>query len=118
RVRPDFADFQRVARVELEQRIPGFAAEDAPMAVQYNGATPLALPAGLFSTADLLLEDRLVDDPGTAKPQVNLGTSVQRVRPGNPMVVECWDGQARRYRARQVVLSAGTIESAKIALLS
>jgi len=118
RVRPDFADFQRVARVELEQRIPGFAAEDAPMAVQYNGATPLALPAGLFSTADLLLEDRLVDDPGTAKPQVNLGTSVQRVRPGNPMIVECWDGQARRYRARKVVLSAGTIESAKIALLS
>jgi choline dehydrogenase-like flavoprotein len=114
RVRPDFAEFQRLARTELEQRIPGFAAEDAPMAVQYNGATPLALPAGLFSTADLLLEDRLVY--GT--PQVNLGTSVQRVRPGAPMTVECWDGQQREYRAEKVVLCAGTIESAKIALLS
>ncbi|MCF7551452.1 GMC oxidoreductase [Pseudonocardia sp. WMMC193] len=118
RARPDFADFQRVARVELEQRMPGFVAEDAPLAVQYNGATPLALPAGLFSTADLLLEDSLVDDPGRTRPQVHLETAVQRVRPGTPMVVECWDGQPREYRAEQVVLSAGTIESAKIALAS
>jgi choline dehydrogenase-like flavoprotein len=118
RVLPDFADFQRTARVEIERRMPGFAAEDAPLAVQYNAATPLALPAGLFSTADLLLEDRLVDDPGTTKPQVNLGAAVQRVVPGTPMEVRCWDGRPRTYRARTVVLCAGTIESAKIALLS
>ena len=34
------------------------------MAVQYSGATKQSIPAGLFSTADLLMEDRLLDDPG------------------------------------------------------
>lgn len=47
--------------------------------MQYQRYTPLAIPGGLFSIADLLTEDRLVDDPGRQIPTINLNHAVQRV---------------------------------------
>lgn len=103
--------------------LPGFEHFDAPVAVQYQGYTPLAIPGGMFSTTDLLTEDRLVDDPGRRKLTVNLNHAVQNVVTEGTRVVgvDVYDllaRQQRTYRANTVVLGAGTIESAKIALLS
>ena len=125
-VAPDADPYQAAGRAALAAAMPGFTAEDARMAVQYEGATELSLGAGLFSTADLLMQDRLLDDPGHVLPTVNLNTAVWRVNvdPANPARVTgvtAWDllGQRERtFAANQVVLSAGTIESAKIALQS
>ncbi len=59
--------FQAQTRTTLEAALPGYVAEDAGVAVQYAGVKRLSIPAGLFSTADLLLEDRLVADPGPGR---------------------------------------------------
>lgn len=125
-VPPDPDAFQASSRAALQTAMPGFLAEDAKMAVQYEGATELSIGAGLFSTADLLMQDRLLDNPGHVLPTVNLNFAVWRVdkdpaNPGRIAGVTGWDLLGRRERsfvARQVVLSAGTIESAKIALQS
>src|SRR5262249_50358209 len=116
--------YQNKSRENLRNLIPGFTATDAVMAVQYTGATPLSIPAGLSSPADLLMEDRLVDDPGYRRPTINLNTAAWSIttdpsRPTHATGVLAWDMLAQRqrtYRARTVVLAAGTIESAKIAL--
>ncbi|WP_433383255.1 GMC oxidoreductase [Actinoplanes sp. CA-142083] len=86
--------------------------------MQYEGYTPLSIPGGMFSTADLLTEDRLLGSPA-----INLNHAVQRVLADGTRAtgVECYDllaRQQRTYRADKVVLCAGTIESAKIALQS
>jgi hypothetical protein len=100
----------------------------APVAVEYTGATEWSVPAGIFSTADLLLEDALVEGAqGGREPlTVNLSHAVWDVTldPNNNKRVtgvRCYDlldKQPRTYKAKAVVLSAGTLESAKIALNS
>jgi choline dehydrogenase-like flavoprotein len=128
-VPPQDTAYQDQARAVLGHEITGYTAMDAPMAVEYIGPTRLSVPAGFFSTADLLMEDRLVDDPqwqGRKPPTVNLNQAVWQVLPdgNNPRRVTgvlCYDllaQETRKYRADTVVLSAGTIESAKIALQS
>src|SRR6516162_4956465 len=96
------------------------------------GATNWSIPGGIFSTADLLLEDMLADEPPNLNPTsrnpltINLNHAVWTVttNPSNPAQVtgvQCFDLLAqkqRTYQAKAVVLSAGTIESAKIALQS
>ena len=115
--------YQEDTKRELRRLLPDFDHLDAPVAAQYEGYTPMAVPGGMFSTADLLTEDRLVVDPGRPVPTVNLNHAVQQVlTDGSRAVgVRCYDLLNRRqrdYRADAVVLCAGTIESAKIALLS
>ena len=115
--------FQQDVKQQLSVLLPEYDHLDAPVAVQYEGYTPLSIPGGMFSTADLLSEDRLVDDPGARMPTINLNHAVQRVlhTGGRVTGVDCYDLLGRRqrqYRADKVVLSAGTIESAKIALQS
>lgn len=100
----------------------------APVAVEYTGATEWSVPAGIFSTADLLLEDALVEGAqGSRQPlTVNLNHAVWNVTfdPTNNQRVtgvtchDLLDKQPRTYKAKAVVLSAGTLESAKIALNS
>ena len=115
--------YQEDTKRILRQLLPDFDHLDAPVAAQYQGYTPLAIPGGMFSTADLLIEDRLVVDPGRPVPTVNLNHAVQQVLTDGARAVgvRCYDllnRHQRDYRANAVVLSAGTIESAKIALLS
>ncbi|MEU9479908.1 GMC oxidoreductase [Streptomyces sp. NPDC048191] len=128
-VPPQVTDYQNEARTALGDMVAGYEALDAPVAVQYIGPTHLALPTGFFSTADLLMEDRLVDDPSWADrrpPTVNLNQAVCQVLvdagdPRRVTGVRCYDllaQQRREYRAETVVLAAGTMESAKIALQS
>jgi choline dehydrogenase-like flavoprotein len=98
------------------------------VAVQYEGHREWSIPGGIFSTADLLLENRLIDDPGPGRrrPQINLNFAVWTVttdanQPDHATGVIGWDLLAqkqRAFRGKIVVLSAGTLESAKIALQS
>jgi GMC oxidoreductase len=126
RVAPAPSDYQTASRTALQNIFAGYDAEDAAMAVQYRGFTNWSLPTGLFSTADLLMEDRLADDPATPKPTVNLDIAVWRVDfdPADPtkaVGITGWDLIAQKQRsfsARTTVLCAGTIETAKIALQS
>ena len=123
---PDATAYQAASRTFLEGALPGYSAQDGAVAVQYEGATRWSLPAGFYSTADLLMEDRLVADPAHPVPTVNLNFAVWRVDldpadAGRAVGVTGWDllGQVQRsFRAKKVVLSAGTIETAKIALQS
>jgi choline dehydrogenase-like flavoprotein len=125
--------YQNQSRQFLQQTLgPGFLVSDAPVAVQYRGFTNLSLAGGMWSSADLLLEDRLLDASKAApdwkrnSPTINLNHAVWNVTldpAGGRRVtgVRCRDllaGETRTYQAKNVVLSAGTLESAKIALNS
>jgi len=128
---PDSA-FQVSSRAYLDSLVPGWNAVDGPVAIQYLGATNWSIPAGIFSSADLLLEDVLVQEPQQLNPPgrvpltVNLNHAVWTVAvdPNDATRVtgvRCFDllaQEQRTYQAAAVVLSAGTIESAKIALQS
>ena len=128
KIDPDASAYQDQSRTFLQNALPGYQAGDAPVAVQYQGARRLAIPAGLFSTADLIMEDRLIDDPGMGRtrPQVNLNFAVHSVitdptDPNRVTGVTGFDLLGRRQRdfvGKTVVLAAGTLESAKIALQS
>ena len=116
--------FQQNVKSALTTTLPDFVHYDAPVAVrQVNPASGTIAP-GLFSTADLLTESRLTDDPaGNQKLTINLNHAViQLEQAGNHITnVVCHDllvNKQRRYTARYVVLAAGCVESAKLALLS
>lgn len=113
----------RVMR-SLEQALPDFNVEDAPVAVQYSNGNTSTIPTGMFSTADLLMEAMLTNGPtGDDNLVINLNHVVNRIEPeqnGEARVV-AYDLIAkmnRTYRAKAVVLAAGTVESAKIAQIS
>jgi choline dehydrogenase-like flavoprotein len=123
--KPPPSTFQQRSKTFLEQTIKGFQAEDAPMAIQYVPPAPWMIPAGLFSTVDLLLEDALRLEPPAPlrRPTVNVNHAVRSVTLEGTRAtgVRCYDmldGVERNYKGGAVVLCAGTIESAKIALLS
>jgi hypothetical protein len=126
RVPPQPTAFQDASRQQIDNLFPGYDAEDAGVAVQYSGATKQSIPAGLFSTADLLMEDRLLAAPGYQPATVNLNFAVWSVTtdPNNPAKVTGvtgWDllgNRQRTFVGDKVVICAGTLESAKIALQS
>jgi hypothetical protein len=112
---------QQIKRT-LRTQFPDFNHFDAPMAVQYSNGS--LIPNGMFSTADLLMESMLTDDPaGNQNLSVNLNHAVVELRTSGTSVtsVVAYDLIAQTYRtyqAKAVVLAAGTVESAKIAQLS
>lgn len=116
--------FQARVKALLQDELPGYTHFDAPMAVQYQGYTPSVIPAGMFSTADLLLQHALIrDEAHPARLTVNLNHFVtELVTDGQRVVGVVADDRTshtvRTFRARNVILCAGTIESAKIALRS
>ena len=126
RVPPSTSAFQQQSVAFLGGALPGYSAQDASVAVQYSGASRWSIPAGLFSTADLLMEDRLLEDDTPARLPINLNFAVWETigdpnDPARVIGVRGWDllaGRPREFRAKTVVLSAGTLESAKIALRS
>lgn len=112
---------QQVKR-SLRTQFPDFNHFDAPMAVQYSNGS--LIPNGMFSTADLLMESKLTDNPaGDDNLSINLNHAVVELQTTGTSVtgVVAFDLIAQKYRTYQsktVVLSAGTIESTKIAQLS
>lgn len=124
RVAPSGSAYQEGIKRVLNAALPDFVHLDAPMAVAYSGATPWTIPTGMFSTADVLMEDRLLVDPGRAgRLTINLNHPAQLVvtEGGRATGVVCTDlagDQQRTFRGRSIVLACGTMESAKIALQS
>jgi choline dehydrogenase-like flavoprotein len=133
KVPPPDSPYQDKSRQFLSENLgSGFDVMDAPTAVQYRGYTDLSLAGGMWSSADLLLEDQLLDAgkaaPGWKRvaPAINLNHAAWKVNvdPNNNRHVEgvrCHDllaDEIRDYRAKYVVLAAGTLESTKIALNS
>jgi choline dehydrogenase-like flavoprotein len=120
---PPSSYHQRVKQF-LRNQFPEFNHFDAPLAVQYSNGSLATIPTGMFSTADLLMESRLTAGPqGNQLLSINLNHAVTRLETAGQQVsaVVAYDliaNQERTYHAKFVVLAAGTIESAKIALLS
>ena len=116
--------FQGRMRTFLRNQLPDYVVQTAPMAIQHTDAELRAVPAGVFSTADLLMESRLVDDStGARNLTINLNHAVTRIEHNGHRATAVFAhdliaDQQRRFTADRVVLAAGTIESAKIALLS
>ncbi|MGO9753228.1 MAG: GMC oxidoreductase [Solirubrobacteraceae bacterium] len=122
---PPTRAFQTHSTAFLDATIAGFDAADAPMGIQYVAPAHWMEPVGLFSTADLLLEDYMRSGAPAPDRQltVNLNHAVWTVTTNGSKAtgVHCYDllDQAERvYTGNVVVLAAGTIESAKIALQS
>ncbi|MBF2028908.1 MAG: GMC family oxidoreductase [Oscillatoriales cyanobacterium C42_A2020_001] len=114
---------QEVKR-SLREALPEFNHLDAPVAVQYANGNLSTIPTGMFSTADLLMEAMLTNGPsGNQTLAINLNHVVTQIQTNGDNVtgVTAYDLIAKKYRtyrAKAVVLAAGTIESTKIAQLS
>ncbi|MFF9773905.1 GMC oxidoreductase [Streptomyces sp. NPDC013978] len=123
---PVASAYQEETKRLMTAALPDFEHLDAPVAVQYQGHTSASMPGGMFSTADLLLESLLVQDdtPPPGRITVNLNHAVVEVLTDGDRTatgVRCFDllnWRERRYKGRNIVLAAGTIESAKLALRS
>ncbi|MFO0555752.1 MAG: GMC oxidoreductase [Polyangiaceae bacterium] len=122
---PPPSNYQQQVKSFLRQLLPDYDHFDAPMAVRQLNPAQGTLAPGLFSTADLLTEGRLSIDPtNLGRTTINLNHAVTRLLTGpdgTVTAVEAHDlvaNKLRTYRARYVVLAAGTIESAKLAQLS
>jgi len=116
--------YHQQAKRSLRRAEPDYNYFDAPLAVQYGNGNLGTIPVGMFSTADLLMESRLTNSPqGNQRLTVNLNHAVTNLVQDNGRItgVIAYDLIANKYRTYQantVVLSAGTIESAKLAMLS
>ena len=113
--------FQKDIKRTLKQILPDFEHVDASLAVQYSGLTSTAIASGLYSTADVLLESRLTQGAGgNDHLTVNLNHRVVGLEENGATVTavvaqDLVAGVTRRYRARHVVLAAGTLETPRIA---
>lgn len=108
----------------FRNQFPAYGYFDAPLALQATTLDRGTIPAGMFSTADLLMESRLTDDrTGKHHLTINLNHPVVRLETANGAIkrVVAHDLIAdteRSFQGKHVVLAAGTIESAKIAQMS
>lgn len=118
---PTPSKFQKDTKTRLKQILPEFDHIDASMAVQYAASTPALIATGLYSTADVLVESRLTQGAaGRDHLAVNLNHRVVGLEADGPrittvVVEDLIADVTRRYRARHVVLAAGTLETPRIA---
>lgn len=118
------SEYQRQVRSTLNRQFAEHIVTGAPMALQHGNPLLNTIGAGVFSTADLLMESRLTGGPsGNQNLTVNLNHAVVGIETdGNQATAvvthDLIADTQRTYRGRAVVLAAGTVESAKLALLS
>lgn len=122
---PPPSAYQQQVKTWLSGQLPLHHHFDAPVAVRQLNPAEGTLASGMFSTADLLTEGRLSSDPaGLGKCTINLNhavTALELDATRRVTGVIAWDliaEKARTYRGKYVVMSAGTVESAKIAQMS
>lgn len=122
---PPPSAFQTQVKTWLGNTFNAYDHFDAPVAVRQVNDGRGTLAPGVFSTADLLTEGRISIDPGNlGKCTINLNHAVTQLHKdaaGKITSVEAFDlisNKVRQYKARFVILAAGTVESAKIAQLS
>lgn len=108
----------------LRPVLPEYVVQTAPMAIQHTDPIRRGVPGGVFSTADLLMESRLTGSGvGAEHLTINLNHAVVNIETaaGNATGVVAYDliaDKVRTYKGRAIVIAAGTVESAKLALLS
>ncbi|MCB0225758.1 MAG: GMC family oxidoreductase [Anaerolineae bacterium] len=118
------SDYQTQVLRYFERNFRDFVALTAPMSNETTNRLQNNVAAGIFSTADLLMESRLTGGQfGAQNLTINLNHAVTELLWEGDKVtgVVAYDliaDKSRTYRSQMVVLSAGTIESAKIAQLS
>lgn len=118
------SDYQKQVRTFLRNTVSDFLVRTAPMAVQHTNPELRAVPAGVFSTADLIMESRLVDDrTGARNLTVNLNHAAVAIEHdgAHAAAVIAHDliaDRRRRFTADTIVMACGTVESAKLAQLS
>ena len=116
--------YHQLVKREIRNFLPDYNHFDAPVAVQYSNGNLGTIPVGMFSTADLLMESRLTNSPkGNQNLTVNLNHAVVELEKTEDRIsgVTAYDliaNKHRTYKGKVVVLCAGTVESAKLALLS
>ena len=118
------SNYHQMIKREFRRIFPDYNHFDAPVAVQYSNGNLATIPTGMFSTADLLMESRLTDSSvGNQNLTINLNHAATKIETdGNRATgVTAYDLIARKertYKAKAIVLAAGTVESGKLALLS
>jgi GMC oxidoreductase len=117
--RPRADDVARSGLRVLDELLPRRANGVAPIALRREKPTSWRIPGGLFSTAELLLEERLSRNfNGYGPPYVHLGEIVVGVEPDELgwvlHTVDLRDGGPKVRYTRKVVLCCGTVESARV----
>jgi hypothetical protein len=122
-----------LARTDFQDKCKGllknllgqtYQVSDAPEAVQTETTDFRRISTGLFSTADLLTENRATDQlTGASNLIVNLAHDVRQVvvQGRTATQVRAFDRIARyprSYTARNIIMAAGTLETAKLAVKS
>jgi glycine/D-amino acid oxidase-like deaminating enzyme len=97
----------------------------APLAVENSDAMGRGVSAGMFSTADLLLESAMTEALVTPNVddrhlRINLNHPVNRFTIISPdlVEVECYDlaiGKMKTFRCQRLVLAAGSVDTPRIA---
>jgi choline dehydrogenase-like flavoprotein len=118
-------EFQDKCKVVLKNLLgQTYLVSDAPEAVQTETTDFRRISTGLFSTADLLTENQATDQlTGASNLTVNLAHDVRQVlvQGRNATGVRAFDRIARyprTYNARKIIMAAGTLETAKLAVKS
>jgi choline dehydrogenase-like flavoprotein len=117
-------DLEKEARDLLDDLLPHRKNELAPVAVRRERPTGWGLPSGLYSTADLLVRQRLRNGTNGSfgPPYVDLAEIVVALEPasGHWLVhtVDLRDGSRCVRRGMRVVLCAGTVETPRIVAAS
>jgi glycine/D-amino acid oxidase-like deaminating enzyme len=114
------SEYQKQIKLILQQALPECTHDDAAVAVQYSGFTGSAIPAGMFSTADILLESALTGRAqGTNALTINLNHQVIGLETSGAKVTgvvarDLIAQQERTYRGKAIVLAAGTLETPRL----
>lgn len=106
----------------LVAKQPNYDHFDAPVAVRQLNPKFGTMSTGMFSSADLLTETKLAVG-SDARLAVNLNHAVTKIETNGAQVtaVTAHDliaNKIRKFKAKHVVLAAGTVESAKLAKVS
>ena len=122
------SDFEDAVVNELTPLFQGLGFTDplkAPLAVENSDAMGRGVSAGMFSTADLLLEAAmtealLVPNVDDRLLRINLNHPVNRfnVVSSQMVEVECYDlavGMTKNFRCRRLILAAGSVDTPRIA---
>ena len=116
--------YQSEIKSFLRNQFHDFVVLNAPMAIQHTSPELRSVPAGVFSTADLLMESRLTESAkGMQGLTINLNHAVTKIetqdnRATGVVAYDLIADKARTYQGKAIVLAAGSVESPKIALLS
>ena len=118
------SSYQTQVRNGISNVLPEYIVQTAPMAIQHSDPLLRTVPGGVFSTADLLMESQLTGGPaGSDNLTVNLNHAVTQIettgdQANSVIAYDLISDKARTYKGRFIVLSAGTVESGKLAQLS